>query len=92
MNLSLPHFIHFILLFLFVFLLLLIMSIIKNDLGNELCKTRIKSSKTETIVFSTAVLFSSLDELGIKLDTDTIKTEIPFEKKMKDIKFQCKEI
>ena len=69
------------------------MSIIKNNLGHELCKSRIKSSKTETIVFSTAVLFSSFDELGIKLDTDTIKTQIPFfEKKMKDIKFQCKEI
>lgn len=80
MNLTLPHFIHFILLFLFVSHLILIMSIIIIRLEHESCKSGIKSSKTETIVFLTAVFLSSLDELGIKRNSDTFKTEIPFEK------------
>ena len=88
MNLNLPHFIHFILLFLFVSVLILIISVITNQFGYESCKSGIKSSKTKTDVFLTAVLFSSLDEHGIKPDTNAFKTEIPFEKKMKHFKLQ----
>ena len=88
MNLTLPHFIHFILVFLFVLFLILIISIITYRLGYYSSKPGIKSSKTKTAVFSTSVLFSSSDENGILTDTNLFKTEIPFEKKMKDLKLQ----
>lgn len=66
MNLTLPHFIHFILVYLFVPFLILIISIIKYRLGCHSCKSGIKSSKTKTAVFTTAILFFSSDENGVQ--------------------------
>lgn len=88
MNLTLSHLIHFILLFLVFILLILIITLITNRLRYESYKSRIKLSKTKIDVFLTSILFSSLDQEGIKSDINQFKKEIPFEKKMESIKLQ----
>jgi hypothetical protein len=81
MNLTLPHLIHFILLFLILLFLILIILLITNRLRYESYKSRIKSTKTKIDIFLTSLLFSFSDEEGIKSEIEQFKKEIPFEKK-----------
>lgn len=81
MNLTLPHLIHFILIFLTLVFLILIILLITNRWRYESYKSRIKSTKTKIDVFLTSLLFSFSDEETIIADIKQFKKEIPFEKK-----------